>query len=107
MNLRKKSRDLGGTEVACRSQRMDTGTPQRFVGIDVPDTGKPALVEQGRLDRGAATGEVLGETLRREGPRKRLPSHTPAEVRAEVFLFDELPGSKPADVPVHDVRPVV
>ena len=35
-------------------QRMDPRAEQRLVGVDVPDAGDPALVEQERLDRRAA-----------------------------------------------------
>ena len=43
--------DLGAAQPPGRLQRMDAGAEQRLVGVDVPDAGDAALVEQERLHR--------------------------------------------------------
>ena len=51
---------------------MDPRAPERLVGVDVPDAGDRALVEERRLDRRAPAGERVGEALRRERGGERL-----------------------------------
>ena len=45
--------DLRALEPARLAQRVDRRAKQRLVGVDVPDAGDPALVEQDGLDRRA------------------------------------------------------
>ena len=64
-----------------RAQRMDPRAEQRLVGVDVPDAGDAALVEQERLDRrarargraraGARAVELAGRAARAPGGRRR------------------------------------
>src|SRR4029077_2306339 len=68
-------RSLHGTGQSCalvavararEPERMDLRAPQRLVDIDVAESCHGALVEQGRLDRGAAPCQALGEAARGE-----------------------------------------
>ena len=45
----------GWTHVVRRSERIQSAAPERFVGIDVPETGDDALIEEHRLQRRAET----------------------------------------------------
>ena len=86
---------------------MNTRTPQRLVGVDVPHSGQGTLVEQRSLDRRAAPGEQLAQSTSRELARERLPAEPRRKVRLELVRLDQQPRAEAADVPVCDVRPVV
>ena len=53
---------------------MDPRPPQRLVGVDVPDAGDEALVEEPRLHRCAGAGEGRGEDVGVERLLERLGS---------------------------------
>ena len=54
-----KRRDLVLVELARRPERVDPRVPERLVGVDVPEAGDGALVEDGRLDGCAPAGEAV------------------------------------------------
>ena len=58
--------DAAGAEAVGRRARVDAGMPERLGGVDVPDTGDEALVEQHGLDGAAAPGERASKHGRRE-----------------------------------------
>ena len=86
---------------------MDPCAPERLVGIDVPDAGDGALVEQSSLDRRAAMRETLREVLRPVRIVERLAPDAGVDVRVHFRRFEQKPRSEPAHVAVGDVRPVV
>src|SRR5262245_34237083 len=51
----KQSRQLGRLERSRRAQRRQPCVPERLVDVDVPEACSRTLVEQRRLQRGAAT----------------------------------------------------
>src|SRR5262249_56005939 len=57
-----------------RPAGMNPGTPQRLGGMDVSQTGDPALVHQGNLDGGAGVAEGVAELLSGEGREERVRS---------------------------------
>jgi hypothetical protein len=57
---------LAQRQAAGGTQRMDPGSEQGLVGVDVADARNPALVEQHRLDRRSAPPQLLAQMLRRE-----------------------------------------
>src|SRR5262245_45385585 len=59
-------------QLAGRSQRVHPRTPERLIGVDVPDARQPALVEDHGLHRRPPVGESLGQAPRRERRRQRL-----------------------------------
>ena len=71
--------DLVVAELPSRSQRVDAGSPERLVGIDVPHAGERPLVEERGLHRRSPIGEPRGEAARREAPRERLLAETRGE----------------------------
>ena len=92
-------RDLIGLERAGRAQRVDLRAPERFGRVDVPDARDPALVEQQRLDGGAAATPKEGAEPRDgERARQRLAPHRDMERRLERPL--------PARIGPDDVRRV-
>jgi hypothetical protein len=98
---------LGGFEFARRSQRVDSRTPQRLVGVDVPDARDRALVEQRRLHRRAAMRERGGEVACPVARRERLPAEAGVDVRVDLVGLEEEPGAEAADVAIGDLRSVV
>ena len=48
------------------------GAPERLVGVDVPETGDDALVEQDGLERRPPAGELRSQPARREARAERL-----------------------------------
>ena len=101
------ARELLRLQVTRRAERVDRGPPQRLVGIDVPDTGNTALVEQDRLDRGSPGRERLAEPPRRELARERLGADALLHVAVELARLEQQPRAEAAYVAVHDVRSVV
>jgi hypothetical protein len=71
---------LSGIEVAAGAQWMDARPPECLVGVDVPDAREEALVEQERLDRGAAAGEPLRDGRRRAAAFEKLCADAGLEV---------------------------
>jgi hypothetical protein len=102
-----KRRDLRLVELTCDAQRVQTGSPKRLVRVDVSHARQPSLIEQRRLDGGSPALECLGESLARKRAQKGLAADALREVRLEVLLLDQLPGSEAAHVPIVDVRSVV
>ena len=89
-----------------RGERVDAGAPERFVCVDVPDAGEPALIEDRRLD-GASGWRALGEAAAREALLERLGADPHREVRLELPRLEEQPRAEPPDIAVGDVRSVV
>jgi len=58
---------------------VEPGYEERFIGIDVPQTGEEPLIQKERLKRSAAVsqemGEPLGGKLRRQRFRAQPPHH--------------------------------
>ena len=97
-----------GVELARGRQRVDPRVPERLVGVDVPDSGRGPLVEEGRLDRRAAARERRAEARGRERAAERLHAEPAGgEVRLELARLEEVPRAEPAHVSVGDVRAVV
>jgi hypothetical protein len=61
-----KPADVVGSEGVSVAQRVQSGAPQRLVGIDVPHAGEEVLVHQQRLEAATAAREQGGEPLRSE-----------------------------------------
>src|SRR5207244_4927202 len=65
--------DLVGAQRRRGPERVDLRAPERLDRVDVPDAGDAGLVEQQRLDRGAAAPpEELAQPPGREAARQRL-----------------------------------
>src|SRR6266508_2317879 len=95
-----------GAQRAGRPQRVDARTPQRFDVINVPHSGDATLVEQQRLDRGAAAQlQELTQPARREPRCQRLDAQHPMERQARVRGV--LGGSLRAQGPLPLSPPVV
>jgi hypothetical protein len=99
--------EFGVVEFARRPERMEPRAPERLIGVDVPEPGEPALVEERRLDRSSASRERFFELFSGEAAGKRLFAQAAVQVGLEFFWLHEEPGSEPADVSIHDVRSVV
>jgi hypothetical protein len=91
---------------ARRTQRMDARAPEGFVGVDVPDAGEAALVEDRRLHGRAPAGEGLGEASCRERRSQRLAAKAGVEVRLDLVRLGQEPCAEAADVAVDNVRSV-
>ena len=102
-----ESLELVGAKLPRGAPGMDPRPPERLVGVDVPDAGEAALVEDCRLDGRTATGERLRKAFRGEAPFEWLASDTGGQVGVELLRLDEKPRAEAADVSVRDVRSVV
>src|SRR5438477_12443366 len=98
---------LCGGEFARRPMRVDPRAPERLVDVDVSHPGQRALVEQRRLDRGAAAGQAPAELCGREFVRERLRTEALVEVGVELSGLEQQPGSEAPDVAIRNVRSVV
>jgi hypothetical protein len=98
---------LVGCELVRRRERVDLRAPERLVGVDVPDPGDRALVEDRGLDRRAPGLELLGEVLRLVRGVEWLATDARVEVGVHVGRFEQEPGAEAADVAIGDVRSVV
>ncbi len=98
---------LGRLEAPRLPERVDAGTPERLVGIDVPDAGERSLVEDRRLDRSLPGREPLTQHLRGEAGLQRLWADTRIEVGVELAGLEQQPRAEAADITVGDVRSVV
>ena len=96
-DARVQALDLGAAQPARRPQRMDARAEQRLVGVDVPDAGHAALVEQERLHRSAAAARRAREDVGRELRVERLRADPLVEVFVELFgPLDHDAGAEPA-----------
>src|SRR5581483_7166587 len=86
-----------------RCQRMDARPPQRLVGVDVPDAGDRALVEDRSLHRRFPAGEPRGEIAGAEAVGERLAADAGVEVRIQLARLEQEPGAEAADVAERDV----
>ena len=86
---------------------MDARAPERFVGVDVPDAGDGALVEDRRLDRRPPLAQPLAEVLRAVGLVERLASDARVDVGVHLGRLEQEPRAEAPDVAVGDVRSVV
>ena len=101
------SAELRGRERARRPKRVDTCAPERLVGVDVPESGDSALVEQGRLDGSRAAGEPTAVLERGEARTERLLAESLGEVLVELARLEQQSGAEPPHVAIADVRSVV
>ena len=94
-------------EAPSLAQRMHARVPERLVGVDVPHAGERALVEDRRLDRGAAVCEARSQASGGERAAERLRTEAFREVRLLFPTFEQRPRAEAADVTIGNVRPVV
>jgi hypothetical protein len=99
--------DLLPRQAAGGSEGMDLRPPERFVRIDVPQSGCSALVEDRGLDRRAAALEPCCERRGREALAERLLTEPLQEIWSFFVTLQKHPRSKAANVTVRDVRSVV
>ena len=83
--------DVGRPERLRLAERMKTGPPQRFVGVDVAHSGKEVLVQEQRLEPPAPSRDQVRESARREVVGKRL--RAPGEDAWRLAL-DRQPGGR-------------
>jgi hypothetical protein len=57
-------REVGALERRGGGARIDPCLPERFGGVDVPDSSDQTLIEKGRLDRAASSGQPRCEVGR-------------------------------------------
>ena len=67
---------------AARPSTVDPAAPQRLVGVDVPDAGRDALVEQDPLDLGLPSPAPVGRRPGRRRPDRGDPSRCARRVPA-------------------------
>src|SRR5215203_7395593 len=89
---------LGGEPVSWL-RRIDPGREQRFVRIDVADTGQMPLVHDDLLDRLAASSKGLPKLLGRKIVSQRLGSNG-GSVLGPLFGPEQQQGSQPAHIPI-------
>jgi hypothetical protein len=65
------------------------------------------LVEERRLERGAAACETLAEPRGREEHVERLVAHPRGEIRLCLPRLEQKPGAEAPHVAVRDIRSVV
>ena len=99
--------ELVAVEAVRRSQRVEPRAPECLVGVDVAEARERPLIEERRLQRGAAVREPGGERCRAEAARERLLPEPRREVVVQLGRFDEEPRAEAPDVAVRDVRSVV
>src|SRR6185436_4099404 len=99
--------DLCRGERAGLATRMELRAPQRLVGVDVPEPGDGALVEERGLERRASPDEAVAEDAGGEALLERLRAEADGEIRLDLVRFEQQPRAEAADVPVRDVRSVV
>src|SRR2546430_1109153 len=75
---------------------VDLRPPERLVDVDVPQAGECALVEERRLDRGAAVGEARAEGFWGEAAVERLLAEAGREVRLELVVSEQEPRAETA-----------
>jgi len=90
-------------QIAPTGQRVDPCEVKGLVGIDVPQTGDRALVQQQRLDRCRAAGETVGQPCRRGwiDPGIR-PETTDPGVGQVVIVVDRDEPERPRVDELHD-----
>ena len=71
-------------DVVRGSQRAHARTPERFVGVDVPEPGHDPLIEEDGLERRAPAGELLDQPARGEPRPEWLRAVLRREVRLEL-----------------------
>ena len=81
--------DIAGVERVGRPQRMEPRAPERLIGVDVPDAGDEALVEQQRLQLRRSTSQPLRQARRGEPALERLRP-VPAEDLADAIATARL-----------------
>lgn len=87
-------------EASCRSIGPDPRSEERLVGVDVPQTCDPPLVEQDRLHRRPPALQHGRQGLGRKGRVERLGAERPQElgVARNQLPAAELPQVAPAEV---------
>ena len=98
---------LVAVEPGCGPERIEPRAPQRLVDVDVPHPRERALVEERRLERGAAARETLAEPRGREERVERLVADPRGEIRLRLPGLEQEPGAEAPHVAVRDVRSVV
>src|SRR5829696_8538894 len=95
-----KSSKLVLREVARGRERVDPRAPQRLVGVDVPDPGDGALVEDRGLDGRASCREPLCQITGAERRFERLASDPRIDVLVHLGRLEKEPRAEPPDVTV-------
>ena len=93
-------------EAARGAQRMQPRAPERLVGVDVPEPGDGALVEERRLERRSAPASRFAERAA-VNAAERLGAEPLREVRLELVRLEQQPRAEAAHVAIGDVRSVV
>ncbi len=104
----RRPRPLRPRESARRPQRMDPGAEQCLVGVDVPDSRDPPLVEDERLHGRRSPARDRGEVLGGELGGERLHPEPLVEVcGARPRVRQQMAGAEPPRVDVHEPMTVV
>jgi hypothetical protein len=99
--------DLASIELAGRSPRIDPRAPERFVGVDISDSGERSLVEERCLDGSLPPRESLAEIGCGKSASQRLEAEARRQIGLQLVRSKHEPGSEPPDIAVPDVRSVV
>ena len=105
---RRQRLPLRARYAAGRAQRVHARAEQRLVGVDVPDAGDPALVEQERLHRRPAAARERAQVLGAEAGVEGLEAEARAQEGVERGApVGELAGAEAARVDVEQLVAVV
>ena len=95
----------GGADVGDLIHRVLEATD--FASADLDAELAAHLVEERRLERGAAARETLAEPRGREERVERLVSHPRGQIRLCLPGLEQKPGAEAPHVAVRDIRSVV
>src|SRR5207247_5549083 len=98
--------DLRRIRCAGAAPGIDSPSPKRLVGVDVPDAGEVSLIEESGLDRGPPPLEPFRQLGRGKSALERLEPEARRQVRVELVRAQDKPRSEPANTPVRTVRAV-
>jgi len=76
--------ELAGGKIRGRGKRMNTRMKEGFIGVDIPDSGDQALIQEDGFDRRSGLTQTGGEGFSRAVER----------IRAETTPFDRSHGDR-------------